>query len=641
MEPLLYRGLEILPKSLEDLLKIENKMTTTRLGKICLRHTRWLRVNAISNTAPGLGHVKPSLNLLDHLYTTEQTFLLDSEIDCRQNRKTLFGNTISMSSRKDSFAYPFSTVPADCDTWLPLARLVIKFSNLRDFEFVQGNRPQRFPPGILKLLNRYHRDCRIRLSKFDFHYVDAALIQSPQLYCADIIFDTSLSKRKVRDMLLSAPNLHNVRIQLRPTHKTRGTPWIPQVIDTSRKRASLNLLSIPRQFDELKSEDVYDWNKVVDFAEIRGLQFTPAAVDVLSTLIAVSNKLPRLNRLCLKLPRNWLDSTPRFPPRHGQQDGRILPVLAHTKDFFLDLPPLTELRLLCNPHSDLLPAIYHRHGRTLTHLALICDDYDHVPTQFNAAAITILANSCPLLSTLKLGMYRSDSSFEELACYRALGLLPYLAHLTLFLYSDSSSIPYPQRSSCWSRNYFIPGLLPDAQRTLLNAAIDDAFAECVWCAVCGGDGRPRLRRLELIPSGFKRLAHMMVNGTHIIINNLARTFAVTRGAGGVGFLVQEAGRKKREKKDEVQRMQEQCLRAKWGGDGLIGEAFDIFRILWPEVNKRCRLAGGLEKSALSTQLEPWFSGLVRRPAKSLRHSQTLCHASNTSVPRCPPQFIFR
>lgn len=326
------------------------------------------------------------------------------------------------------------------DDWEPLAKLVQQLPSLVDLIF---GCTSPFPPCLLLVLQR-RRQCRLHISRFKLHSLNASvtdahefmLASSPCLYSIGLRYEegggmaygiANYEREAVMRLVAGlAPNLKEVHL----FHFSEGvgiydeTPWQPWkgfTLDNEKHSSSQGSLRFLRlsTYEDITSQLVKDWRASTDFSVLRTLKLESIIEEDAAEFLSTNCSFPSLTNLSLKLgARNHDDP----PPTRDYFDA--------ANRFLRSLPRLNTLSLVGNIPQVTLDTTLGHHGSSLHKLLLACQQVTGLLLQRHIADIK---EYCPLLEDLSLSIPRSRGDASEVAAYKTLGSIPRLQRLRLDL----------------------------------------------------------------------------------------------------------------------------------------------------------------------------------------------------------------
>lgn len=373
----------------------------------------------------------------------------------------LIDNTAAYCMQKSALG-----IPAD-HAWKPVANLIRQLPKLTDVIY-------RYSDDIsLSLLEALRPTCRLHMHLFlasDMEVsglVSRALtwITSPSLYSVSVHYDPSSSNdgslvrfaRPLRASLQAlslAPKLKQVTLLRSPcTH--RSAPLQAQDFNSkvdskvAQRRISPEACSLGDYGQSLLMEHatLIMLCQCVDFSNLKSLELKPGLTETtLEALKEYTTSGQGLSRLrSLKL-----DIYPYGPSRHTAR------FYDSVTGFLSKLPPLSELELQ-GWHSRIsIGSIARRHGSRLRRLHF--NGFSLLWQHANKKEILQLGKYCPLLEELTIPVQRSKGDKKEVALYKALGTIPSLQYLDLWLevspaalYREDECLAVPIKYSAGTR----------------------------------------------------------------------------------------------------------------------------------------------------------------------------------------------
>ncbi|KAJ5587846.1 uncharacterized protein N7459_003611 [Penicillium hispanicum] len=333
-------------------------------------------------------------------------------------------------------------------SWKPVVRLIQALPKLADlFYFCAA----QFPPCLLDALHEYRPDCRLRLHsltllslkrlEMDLH--ELRIMTSPSLY--SIVLDRNVSggsrsvsyRRAAKHALLrliqGAPNLKEVYIYHTAEYATNDEQERHLALADSLDKVEVKVknpsyLSSVVRFHVAASKysDIHmlrDWSWYTNFTALQCLELRFAVNQE-----AIERHLLRCEFPSLRSLKWWM-----------RMKNQPIGFYTTARHFLESLPPLEEL-VLEGWHS-LIPvdSIVIYHGSRLRKLHLLYP-HRHARRCLDEPEITQLALHCPRLEDLACKVQRSQGDSSEVARYRALGTIPRLRYLTLYLCASDPAL---------------------------------------------------------------------------------------------------------------------------------------------------------------------------------------------------------
>jgi hypothetical protein len=478
--------------------------------------------------------------------------------------------------------------------WLPFARFLDRLPGLTDL--VYGCTDQ-VPASVLVAL-RNHPRARLHVRSFSLRSLyqerdqpqdidpdELALATSPNLYSIqaacqphDVTGRLSFSLDAVQSMVLgAAPNLRRVHVSistpllirpdtqsLRPAWRGFPDPGSNQANDdTTRPRlARLETLAFSGYCRTDLREDLYGFMNSTDFRYLVRLRISCGiSRHALNTVASMADKgdFSSLQSLAL------------FVVAHDYRENKPDTLDKPTSLFLEALPPLKSLYLTGYVSNLCAHAVLHRHGPTLRKLRFLpfmqflkttssATMRNNSTSPWYMTLTQDIALRCPRVEFLSLRIQRHQGGPEEVALYRALGTLPRLARLTLFL---DCSLPEDDAL------VFGPAVAQRAGERLASCAVDAVLARAIFAEI-SRDGAP-LRYLLIVaePPSVKWL-----NFAHLT-RWVARTWVCSRPRGEGELVVRED----REHTSMETRGGYQVYRGRL--EEVLDECRNIWNTLWP------------------------------------------------------------
>ncbi len=405
------------------------------------------------------------------------------------------------------------------EAWLPFAKFLGQLPGLKDLVYACTH---QVPLCILVALHQYHPQGRLHVQTFSLrslyqerdqlHDIDPdelALATSPCLYSIRarcIFYDTygrfDFNLEAIKAMVRGhAPALRRVAIwhdapgnsiALQEAIRAPRAPWrgfpgpspdrpSPQPAQPALAHLETMVLSGNCYI----SYHLAEWNNRTDFTHLRRLELLSgvplAALNTLASM-ATDNKFHSLRILGLAVANE------HHPLQilTDERQQRPSEVDKATSLFLQAIPPLHKLDLTGNVGPEATQTALHRHGPTLRSLRLLPDREATTPSPVpNTNDLAhALPRHCHRLETLTLRVERRRGGAEEVALYRALGILPSLRHLTLQLDCSlpDGAIPADDEAAV-------------IRATLASCAVDGPLARAVFDEIAAG--APRLERLRI------------------------------------------------------------------------------------------------------------------------------------------------
>lgn len=343
------------------------------------------------------------------------------------------------------------------ESWAQIGGFIRSLQGLRDLIW---HHAQQFPPELLAILHEELPRTRLHLHTFQLRSISQAngttsattpheyiinqdewdLIRSPNLHCIACYYTSSQQELAVMNMAGGvSPNLKLMQHDGSTiTHK--HLRWLPQPSFPWPEYLSSNS-ETSQGIDSLRlllnaSPDSSNWSvytpgpantlrawELINLSRVRNLEIgCPGSTAVIQrlTIMAQGGAFQDLQSF----------SFGPFSCQNGADHDLTLSL------FLEAIPPLKRLCLLGSVRSNdiTFTTILTRHGKTLKTLCL--DRGRHKPGLSSAEwirKIGLLAEYCPGLEVLSLGIARSQGDESEVAVYRTLSWLRSLKHLRLLL----------------------------------------------------------------------------------------------------------------------------------------------------------------------------------------------------------------
>lgn len=261
-----------------------------------------------------------------------------------------------------------------------------------------------------------------------------------------------------------------------------------------------------------------------------------------------------------------------------------------TSCLFRSLSALRAIRLIDELGLLTLDTMLAHHGRTLYRMHLSPPAYSCIANPFVTVEATLaIVQACPLLGDLLLSIPRSRGGVQETSYYRALGQLPRLQTLTLFL--DCSNLPAMYNNGVdeipdgpsfneenekffeWSDGIVYPReqLMQDS---IINSAIDESLAKAIFQLISRSKmpGGLPLESLKLHVTGVERYTAWGLDGLSNLISVLERSWfcmLCLQNEGQNRVFIEEINKRQREQTERLAETLDDDMKA-------------FFRGIWPE-----------------------------------------------------------
>lgn len=405
----------------------------------------------------------------------------------------------------------------ETESWDYIAHFIQSLSGLRD---IIWHHPQQVPSCILKVIHTKLPRTRLHIHTFHLRTLyngppsasadheqigqdEWDLITSPNLHCIACHYTDSKQELALINMAGGlSPNLKIIQ-HTGHTETYRQSRWLPQPVfswpdylpskeatEPERRgitslRLALNASADSSNFSVYTpgpSNTLRAW-ELIDLSKIRNLE------------IVCNNSSGVLQKLTVMAREGAFQDLNSFS--YGPFTGRNKPELDLALSIFLeDIRPLSRLCLsgpICSTDRT-FTTILHKHGASLRNLRL--DRGRHKPGMSGAEwirKIGLLAEFCPRLEILNLGIARSQGDQSEVAIYRTLSWIQRLKYLRLSL--DISEF-HPRRLEALKdgggvdddevslvRRPYVD--FATSRACLINSAIDSNLALSIFDIVAG------------------------------------------------------------------------------------------------------------------------------------------------------------
>jgi hypothetical protein len=298
------------------------------------------------------------------------------------------------------------------------------------------------------------------------------------------------NEQAVIDMVAGgAPNLQDIYI----SREANGSgPWFLLAWQRQRRREWRRSMLFPAMpigiRGCLRTLDIYEkdptrslmrWSEATDFSKLRNLMIHNRVDREALLWLKTSCRFTALDKLALNLEPMDPDGT----PEHSSDA---------IDDLLLSFNPLSSLRLVGSFEPRTVSLVLSHHGHRLRCLLLSSTEplSEIYLTQGRADFATIpflhnLRQSCPLLEELSLCMLRSKGDASEVAIYRAIGQIPSLRKVHLFIHCPQPFV--------WDRvsfEEFVDSCDQDQQidansshlleSAFVNLAVDETLAHSIF-----------------------------------------------------------------------------------------------------------------------------------------------------------------
>lgn len=435
--------------------------------------------------------------------------------------------------------------------WSPLEVLLSRLSRVNELHYVACN---MFPSCLLNAIHEFHPKCQLNIwchqdstrpldhlpeqpgrtrgLSTDIEPFETALLKSPCLHFLKIGCWVARSnntrngaqEEAVISALNMAPNLKHINIGPVLTKEIfvdktnrHWNDWLSSSSETSRDSVRPKPISITIDYQ------IFDCTAVLSTLcrqmNLSGLRYLDLGVFNPSTLEEVSNKLPSLEGLFVKL-----DSMPQVSDARDHED--------RAKTMFLSLKPLRFIGIKGHCSKELVVAVLIHHGSTLQSFIIektqrfftfqpnIGGKYNY--PAFDKTDITDIARQVPHLQNLRVPLERSLEKEQELAFCDALGEFPAVKNLIIDI-------------DCTPKGY-------SDMDVLARNPVDETLAAAIWDRISVHRGGDSLHKLRLVPFGRDALS----SADLAIYFQRMKSLLVTRTGDG-DRATYEIGREKREK----------------------------------------------------------------------------------------------
>jgi hypothetical protein len=461
-------------------------------------------------------------------------------------------------------------------------------------------------------VNTFHLRCLNGTDKFhpslDPGNHELVLATSPCLYsiAAAVRAQPDYNADAIKELAAGlAPNLKRIHSFPAQTYAELGEgfaeihPWqgfkIDNKNDPTKAQASLSCLI-------LGNDDAKNWNELNTFSDLRCFEldsFAPNHLAYLTTCNFVSLQTQVLNLGNLSLA---FDSS--------LENFDII-----TRDFLMSVPPLKALKITGAAGPLTFDAIISNHGTRLQRLHFVPRQRKKQFT-LNAQRITELKNSAALLEELTIKVPRSQGDEREVAIYKALGSIPRLQALYLFLDASVYAAAPPEDADYGPEDddyddqvpndptfnavdqEIIPVILPNleglrkgfARRAFINSAVDEALARSIFKAISAGkphSGALQLEKLSLWITGRFQVddgSSFDIDQFKLLTNHIDRSWLVERNPRDDcrdQLVVSDITQVKKGPFSTFHSKEaEECFRGLWPGDTTRGSKDEDWRNHW-------------------------------------------------------------
>ncbi|KAM5464243.1 hypothetical protein MauCBS54593_007062 [Microsporum audouinii] len=398
--------------------------------------------------------------------------------------------------------------------WRPLAHFVVQLRALQDLIF---NCTNQFPPCLLDVSHHIIPNCRLHLHSFglrnlysykgwqrDLDQYEYALATSPSLYCITLLYEGGDPDRLINyhDLAIArmseglAPNLRHIRVIV---HSLSKIMYNRRTEQRPKRDIFPNNTPNPDSYGELHTikfsgilfGGLQQWNEHIAFSALKEL-ILDTMMDPYSLREASTYNFRSLKTLFLRLDSDNLDE-------NAFLDGAACV-------FLQSLPPLNVLKLTGNFSHETFKAILGHH-RSLQRIWLSPQRKSHLASfgldfTLSLDRIRELTSQCLQLRTVSLLIPRTLGDSQEVNIYRALGSLPRLKDLSLYLDCFCHAEPYMGAAISNDK----PENFAVIKNILMNAALDETLARAIFQEVYRTQstlGLPVLQRLRVQAVGVR------------------------------------------------------------------------------------------------------------------------------------------
>lgn len=349
--------------------------------------------------------------------------------------------------------------------WKPLAEFVSGLPSLVSIIYTSHT---QFPPCLLDAIHQHQPPCRLYITRFNLWSLgprgleddyETALLSSPCLHGIGVHMRASYGDRPFPELkqnvyiskalreLVAGLIPHLKKLVLfqdpSPFERDHNEPWPAWVgfgfgQQPDIRRGSLEYLSTDCPL-RLGEWDLKMWQEDTDFSALKALKMGSILDSEALRFLFTHCRFPSLTQLDINFNPNYYYGED-FPAADA---------------FLLGLPALSVLRL-SGYHPELATeAVFEHHGLRLHELSLLPFGHE----TFTLEELEQITKPCPFLEKLTIKIKRCKGDAQEVANYKAIGVLPRLRHLYLDL--DASDLDLLQR--------------PDSPNDNLEARNDPTF----------------------------------------------------------------------------------------------------------------------------------------------------------------------